>query len=379
MKIIIAGGGTGGHLYPGIAIAEEIKNKEPDTEIIFVGKKSSLEEIIAKKHPAIQFFYGINAKGFKLGSYLNPLNFSSLIYSLVSNIRDSFYLLRNVKPKVVIGTGGYVSFSLLFAAQIKRIPNIILEQNAYPGLANFILGKKANKIAVAYPSCISFFPKSKVYLTGNPVRNEIKLVERREAFSYFNLKEDISVVLFLGGSQGSEFINRIALEVAQYFISYRNLRVHFLLSTGDRGYKEAIKKEKELRKKKYKGREAETLNILTLPYISEIKYAYSIADLIISRAGAISLAEIIHCGKASILIPYPYARNKHQERNARFLEQYGAAEVFLENEITGEKLAYRIQTLLSSPEKLKQIEAAARLLDIPNAREKIYNLIKEFI
>ncbi|MDI6784129.1 MAG: UDP-N-acetylglucosamine--N-acetylmuramyl-(pentapeptide) pyrophosphoryl-undecaprenol N-acetylglucosamine transferase, partial [bacterium] len=276
-----------------------------------------------------------------------------------------------------LGTGGYVSASTVFAAQWKGIPTLILEQNLVPGLANKLLGKKATAIALSFPETIHYFPKKKVVITGTPVRPCLLLagvqnLDKPAARRGFNLDPDVATLLVFGGSQGAAAINRTVVSAVQ-LLEQKAVNpdksgqdLQFILQTGQKNYHEIVEQVKKEKNK---------TKVIVLPYIDDMAKAYAAADLVISRSGAISIAEITVCGLPSILIPYPYATANHQEKNARILETHGAAKVILESELTPDSLAKEIEELLIQPKLLSGMAEKSKQLAKPEATADICNLL----
>lgn len=362
MRLLITGGGTGGHIYPGIAVVQRMQQMKPDTQFFYVGKKGGLEEtIVAKSDLPIRFF-GITAEGFnrKLS-----VSLFTVMYRNYKGLRQSFAILKEVHPEVVFGTGGYVSATTMFAAQKRGIPTLILEQNLTPGLANKFLGKRATRIAICFPETTEYFPRNKVVVTGTPVRLQLENLDKQLGRRFFNLEPDTPTVLVFGGSQGAMSINR-TLITAIPLLEQKGINVQIILQTGQRNYTEIAEKVTSLKSK-----------IVVVPYINEMPKAFAAADLVISRAGAISIAEITVCGLPAILIPYPYATANHQEKNARIMEKHGAAKVILESELTPQKLAEAIEGLLKHPPTLSEMALKSKQLGKPNATMEICNLLTQ--
>lgn len=361
MHLLISGGGTGGHIYPGIAIAQGMLEINPTIQLSYVGKKGGLEESIVQKSGLPIRFYGISAQGI---SRKISVSIFSTMYKNFVGFREATKILKSIRPKVVFGTGGYVSASTLFAAQLKGIPTLILEQNLVPGLANKYLGKKATAIALSFPETAKYFTKNNVVVTGTPVRLNLQNLDKQESRKFFKLEPELPTLLVFGGSQGAVAINRAVLGMVQV-LEQKKITLQIILQTGKKTYDEIVEKSKDLKMK-----------IIVLPYIDDMAKAYAAADLVISRAGAISIAETTVCGLPAILIPYPYATANHQEKNARILEQHGAAKVILESELNAEKLAELIIILIRQPQNLAAMAEKSRQLGKPQATFEICNLIQ---
>jgi UDP-N-acetylglucosamine--N-acetylmuramyl-(pentapeptide) pyrophosphoryl-undecaprenol N-acetylglucosamine transferase len=360
MNLLISGGGTGGHIYPGIAIAQGMLELEPKTQLFYVGKQGGLEESIVQNSELPIRFYGIAAQGM---SRKISISIFKTMYKNFVGFREASKILKNVHPQVVFGTGGYVSASTLFAAQLKGIPTVILEQNLVPGLTNKFLGKKATAIALSFAETKPYFPKQKTVITGAPVRLHLQNLNKPESRKFFQLDPELITLLVFGGSQGAAAINRAVVGMVQE-LERRNITLQIILQTGKKNYEETVEKIKNIKTK-----------IMVLPYIDDMAKAYAAADLVISRAGAISIAETTVCGLPTILIPYPYATANHQEKNARILEQHGAAKVILESELTAAKLAEMVSELISQPQRLATMAENSRKLGKPQATYEICNLL----
>jgi UDP-N-acetylglucosamine--N-acetylmuramyl-(pentapeptide) pyrophosphoryl-undecaprenol N-acetylglucosamine transferase len=334
VHVVIAGGGTGGHLFPGIAIAEEFLARDKQTEVLFVGTKRGIENKLLSRigYPLktidIEGVKGRGGKALVKGFYRIP-----------QSMWQSRRILNEFRPQIVIGVGGYASGPAVLAAYFMGIPTAIAEQNIIPGITNRILGKIADKIFVTYAETAGWFSRSRVILSGNPVRAALAGVRsvRKEKKSFRQL-------LIFGGSQGAMAINRSVVEMLPQLKKMKT-EIHILHQTGA-GDLEAVREAYS----RY-GIDAEVS-----PFIVDMAEAYERADLIICRAGATSLAEITAAGKVSILIPFPFAANDHQTKNARALADAGAAILISESELSGKKLSAIVEELLGSEEKLHRME-----------------------
>lgn len=364
MNVIIAGGGTGGHLFPGIAIAEALVEKgiSSKDEIFFIGTTQGIEaRVIPKESYPLKF---IRSHGIVGKSFSNKLKAFPHIFS---GVLDSFRLLRLIKPKVVIGVGGYASFSTVLTACFQHIPTIILEQNSYPGLANKVLGKFVDIVAVTYQESIPYFPQHKTYLTGNPVRKNIIFKDKRIAYSCFSLEGGRFTIFVFGGSSGASSINRAVCEGLNYLKDLRE-NIQIIHQTGIREY-EPIKEV--YRKLNFKA--------FVAPFIYRMPEAYCISDLVICRAGATTLAELTAVGKPAILIPYPYAAGNHQELNARKLADMGAAKLILDRELNGIVLANTLRELFNDPPLCHEMSKMSAAFGKLNASEKIIDIILSLV
>jgi UDP-N-acetylglucosamine--N-acetylmuramyl-(pentapeptide) pyrophosphoryl-undecaprenol N-acetylglucosamine transferase len=357
MKIIIAGGGTGGHLFPGLALAEELKRRDSSTEVIFVGTERGIESrIIPREGYPIKF---VRSEGF-VGK--SPLQKMKAAAKTILSIFDSYGILNRVRPDMVIGVGGYASGAIVLLAAMKSVPTIIHEQNSVPGLTNRMLGKVVRRVCVTYHESLSFFPHGKTFLTGNPIRLKIMKGDRESACRLFSLDKDLFTVFVFGGSSGARSINRVMVDALNHLPDLKE-KVQFLHQTGDRDFENI---RDAYRKAGVKGTVA--------PFIYQMAEAYAAADVVVSRAGATTLAEITALGKPAILIPYPHAAGRHQEFNAIKLGEMGAAYVMLESEMTGEGLARSIRDLYGNYAARLEMVKASRGLGRPDACGRIADI-----
>lgn len=366
MRIMVTGGGTGGHIYPGIAIAKYIKEKMKDAEIVFVGTKDGLErQLIPNEGFA---FETIRVRGFKHKLSLDNIR---VIKELILGLRDAKRIIGRFKPDVVIGTGGYASGPVIFMASLNRIPTLIHEQNVLPGITNRILGRFAARIAVSFKESYKYFPKGgKVILTGNPVRREFFTMSKNNSRVELGLKVGVPTVLGVGGSRGALRINQVMVELIDDIIKNRK-NIQVIHSTGDKQYDRVIKEfgMRGIRLRDYP-------NIKVKPYIKNMAQAITCADLVVSRAGAIALAEITAAGKPAVLVPSPHVTGNHQEYNARALEKEGAAIVLLERDLhNGSSFMKVIYDLLGDRNKLNNMERNSRAIAPINAVDRIYKEI----
>ena len=305
-KVILSGGGTGGHIYPAIAIANEFKLRFPMTEFLFVGASDKME---MQKVPQA----GYSIVGLWISGFQRKLTIKNLLFplKLVFSLLKSIQLVGTFKPDIVIGTGGFVSGPVLYTASLKGVPTIIQEQNSYPGITNKLLSKRVSKICVAYEGLDRFFPKNKIIISGNPVRQDLLNLEQntKEAISFFNLESDKKTLLVLGGSLGARRINQLIETKLDYFSS---IGVQVIWQCG-KLYSEDYDK--------YNSRNLVQVHT----FINRMDLAYSSADFIISRAGASSVSELCIVGKPVIFIPSPNVSDDHQTKNANAITQNNAA------------------------------------------------------
>lgn len=357
MKVILSGGGTGGHIYPALTIAGAIKAAEPDAEITFVGTRQGLEkDIIPRYGYPLEF---IEVAGFErhlgLGTVKSALK-------LLLGMKEAYTLLNRINPDLVIGTGGYVCGPILFWAAMKRVPTCIQEQNAMPGVTNKILSRFVDKVFLGYKEGGKYFAShaEKVF-TGNPVRQEILEARRLDGIAKFHLDPLKKTLLVFGGSRGARTINNSMLAVEKALAG--NPQIQILHATGTVGY------EKHVAALGEEVLKADNLHVV--PYLHDMPQALAAADLAVSRAGAIGLAELMVKGIPSILIPYPYATANHQEFNARALATQGAAKVCLDKDLTGDWLLGEIQKLLKDPDSLEMMHRSAIKASMPEAADTI--------
>ncbi len=362
MRVVIAGGGTGGHVFPGIAIAKELKKTAADAEITFIGTSEGIElTIVPKEGFDIRFIRseGLVGKGiFRMIKSIGKVPLS---------IKDARAILREIKPDVVLGVGGYCSGPVLFSAHLMGIPTIIHEQNTVPGLTNKLLGRFVNIIAVTYLESMDFFSRDKTFLTGNPIRGEILQGDRERGCNTFHLNKELFTIFVFGGSSGAHNINRAATEALVYLNLFKD-KIQFLHQTGE---KDLNSVREFYQARGFKG--------TIIPFIYDMPDAYAVADLVISRAGATTLAELTACGKAVILVPYPYAAGNHQEVNARKLWDIGAAQMILDRELSGKTLSELIKYLFQEPDAIGEMERISKSLGKPDATKKLLELVMSLV
>jgi len=351
MKVIIAGGGTGGHLFPGIAVAREIQRRYPGSSILFVGAQQGIETKIVPKE-------GFELRTLPIGGIkgLGAVRQIRNLMGMVSGVFAARGILRGFKPDVVIGVGGYASFPMLFAAALSGFPRVIMEQNAIPGLANRVLGRWVDFAAITDPRTQSYFGRSAV-VTGNPVRPEFKAISPKTHVQPYT-------ILVFGGSQGAQSINRAVIEALDNLGDWKD-RLRFVHQTGERQLEEV--KQAYARK----GFEADVRT-----FFNNFHEQYATADLIVARSGATTVAEIKCAGRAAILIPFPLATDDHQTRNARAMVEENAAVLITNADLSGKRLAEAIRELIGNPARLQEIESNARRTAILDAEERIVNLVE---
>ena len=362
MKAIVSGGGTGGHIYPALSIARALQ--QHGTEVLYVGglkspdgSQAAVEARLAKE--AGFAYVGVSACGLHKRS-------PRIIKDLVINLRgmkEAGQQIEKFKPDVVIGCGGYAAAPVLRAAQSKHIPTMLHEQNAYPGLANRYLAKKADAVCQTFAASAPFFPhQERLHITGLPVRQEIFAADKNAAYCYFNINEserNVPTLLVTGGSQGAQTINNALLAAYQQLLA-ADIRIIHLCGT--RNYQQLQRQVPQ------NGR------LILLPYLDHMEYALVLADLTVSRAGASFLAEIACLGIPSVLIPYPYAANDHQTANAKALVEAGAALMITDSQLNGEILLDAVLPLIKNKSRLREMSEAAKSLSQPDAVDNIIRM-----
>ncbi|MGG3564792.1 undecaprenyldiphospho-muramoylpentapeptide beta-N-acetylglucosaminyltransferase [Neobacillus rhizosphaerae] len=362
MRIAVSGGGTGGHIYPALALIREIQKENKDAEFLYIGTTNGLEsKIVPRENIAFQ---SIHITGFK-----RKLSFENVktIYRFLKGVQDSKKILKAFKPDIVIGTGGYVCGPVVYAAAKLRIPTIIHEQNSVPGLTNKFLSRYVNKIAICFEEAKDYFPQNKIAFTGNPRASEVVGQDGIRGRLSVGLSTTKPAVLIFGGSRGARPINEAVVKALPEFAEkmYQVLYV-----TGDVHF-EDVKKEVEL--------VGNPKNVVIKPFIHNMPEVLAGIDLVVSRAGATTLAELTSLGIPSILIPSPYVTNNHQEKNARSLSDHGAAELLLEKGLTSKSLVTHIDRILLDNENLTEMKAKAKKMGVPDSASKLYSLMKELV
>jgi UDP-N-acetylglucosamine--N-acetylmuramyl-(pentapeptide) pyrophosphoryl-undecaprenol N-acetylglucosamine transferase len=361
-RFIISGGGTGGHIFPALSIAEGLKQRFPDADILFVGALGKME---MEKVPAAGYsIVGLPVAGFHRGEIWRNLLF---IPKLITSLWKARSVVRNFKPDCVIGVGGYASGPTLKMAARMGIPTLLQEQNSFAGVTNKMLGKKAGKICVAYQHMDRFFPKEKIVFTGNPIRKGLDgLVKKsEESLKYFGLKAEQPVVLVVGGSLGARTLNN---GIRSKLDLIRSSGVQFLWQTGKIYYKDI---HEELEKHP-------TGNVHGLEFIQRMDLAFEAADLVISRAGAGTISELCVAGMASILVPSPNVAEDHQTANARALADQGAALLIRDAEV-GDRLVEDALALVVDSQRLDELSVQIKKMGTPNATSDIVDVIVSLI
>lgn len=358
MKILVAGGGSGGHVNPAISIADRLKGKYPEAEFLFVGSKRGLENDLVPK--AGYNLANIPVKGF---SRKGPISRIGPYMVLAAGMVKSLFIVLKFKPDLAFGTGGFASGPVLFWTGLFKIPTLIHEANVLPGITNRMLAPKADITALAFSESASYLKKAvRIEVTGNPVRGSLLKTDREDARKRMGMDPSDRLVVAMGGSQGAAPINNAILEMLRDH--YKSGDFKLVFAPGKRHFEEV------------KNRcEGGFEDIEIKPYIYDVENVYAAADLVINRAGAITLAEITALGIPSILIPSPHVAENHQEANARMLEKKGACRVLTENELDGRRLYETIMETISDPEKLGEMRTASKQAGTTDALDKLESLL----
>ena len=357
MKAIIVAGGTGGHIYPAIAIINKIKEKEPDSEFIYIGTTDRMEKDIIPKLDIP--FVGMEMKGLDRKRLLANFSIVRMFYKVV---KQSIKVIKDFKPDVVVGAGGYITAPVLYAAHKCNIPILIHEQNSIPGISNKFIGKFATSICVSLPNSLELFPKEKVHLTGNPRSEEIMKVDKVSK-KEIGFKEDKPLVIVVMGSLGSI---TMTTKIKELIPGFNNKDYQVLVITGKRYYDD------------YKDIEVSD-NVKIVPFMDNLINLMKDSDLMVSRAGASTIAEITAIGLPAILVPSPYVTENHQYKNAKELEDHKACVIVTEKEFSKEKIISEIDSLLYNTDKMKEMSENSKKLGISNSSTQIYDEIRKII
>jgi len=367
-KIILSGGGTGGHIYPALAIAQAIKKKWPRADILYVGTAKGMESLIVPQS-------GLEFAAFDIEGIPRKISFKAIaaIYKMILATIKARSLILNFKPNLAIGTGGYASLPILLNAIWGKIPSVIHEQNAFPGMANRFLAKKASKVMLSFQEALEHLPeksRKRAIVTGLPVREDILKTTRNEGLTHYGFQDDLRVVLSLGGSRGARNLNKAMIRV---MMSMKN-EVQFIHATGQHEYSSFLNELEE------SGIDIKNQNnMIILPYIQDIGYALACADICVSRAGAAFISEMTAKGVPGILVPYPYATDDHQRYNAAMLAEKGAAYMINDQELTGDLLLERIEALIYNDEIRNTMSAESAKAGSIDAIKNIVELLRQYI
>ncbi|PRY83956.1 undecaprenyldiphospho-muramoylpentapeptide beta-N-acetylglucosaminyltransferase [Alkalibacterium olivapovliticus] len=372
MRILVTGGGTGGHIYPALALIKRIKELHSDAEFLYVGTFRGLESTIVPEQ-------SINFEPLKVEGFKRSLNMQGIVYNVktvgyfIKAIRKSKKIIKEFEPDVVIGTGGYVSAPVCYAAAKSHIPTIIHEQNSVAGITNKFLAKYVSAIAICFEDARAQFQghEEKVHFTGNPRAQEVAYIEKNSSLTEYGLKAETPTVLIFGGSRGAYAINEAvikngkALEQGDYQV---------LFVTGRDHYESILSKWKEMN-----GELSEQSSVKVVPYIDDLPNVFASVSLVVSRSGATTLAELTSLGVPSILIPSPNVTEDHQTRNARSLSDADAAVLIKETELNGQMFIDSINKLMTDESKRSIMTRNAKALGVPDASDRLIHLMLELI
>lgn len=361
-RVIISGGGTGGHIYPAIAIANKLKERMPETEILFVGARGKME---MQKIPEA----GFPIKGIWISGIQRKRSITNLLFpfKLLISLVQSWLIIIKFRPDVAVGVGGFASGPLLWTTSLFRIPTLIQEQNSYAGITNKLLAKKANTICVAYDNMERFFPKEKIVKTGNPVREDILNIENKRslALKFFDFEKDKKTIFVMGGSQGARMINFSVYNKIKKIIDED---IQLVWQIGKIYFDDYEQKMKSY----------DVSRIRMYDFLREIDLAYAVADVIVSRAGALSISELAIVGKPTVLVPSPNVAEDHQTQNAKALTSQDAAILITDDEAP-EKMIERALDILKDKKGMEQLSSNIKKMALLNAAEKIVNEIEKLL
>jgi len=366
MRVLFTGGGTGGHVYPALALAKNILNN--GGEVLYVGTGKGLEAKIVPEA-------GIPFQTIEVEGWQRKFSWQALRagFKALKGWVQAFNIIRKFKPQLIVGTGGYVCGPVVLAGSFLKIPTVIHEQNALPGLTNKALARVVNKVMITFAGAEKYFPDpKKVVLTGLPVREEILKINKKEAREFFKLDPTKITLLVSGGSRGAKSINTAMADIYPELLKNSDLQIIHI--TGEQGYREMLSNLAE------KGIKLDKCgNLILRPYLYEMEYGLNAADFCIGRAGATFIAEITTIGLPAILVPYPYASENHQEYNARSLAEQDGAIMILDKNLKGSTLLEVIEKLVNNPEKLKQMSENIKKAGNPDSMAKIMKVMEEVI
>jgi UDP-N-acetylglucosamine--N-acetylmuramyl-(pentapeptide) pyrophosphoryl-undecaprenol N-acetylglucosamine transferase len=361
--VLISGGGTGGHIFPAIAIANQIKEQHPHAEFLFVGAQGKME---MEKVPAA----GYPIKGLWISGFNRSLSLSNLMFpfKLISSMWNARKIVKEFKPHVAVGTGGFASGPTLRVASQNGVPSLLQEQNSFPGVTNRILAAKAKKVCVAYNGMEKYFGKDKTMLTGNPVRKDMVQIEgkRAQALAFFGLSADKQTVLIVGGSLGAQSVNKAVLAQVEDYLAQG---VQLLWQTGKTNYQEISTATASYHDK----------GVVVKEFIYKMDLAYAAADVVISRAGAIAVSELSIVAKPTVLVPFPFAAEDHQTKNAMSLVDQNAALMVADKDVTT-ALFPTVKELVNNPAQMQELSKNMQPLGKPEATlqiaQEVLNLVK---
>lgn len=361
MRLLVSGGGTGGHIYPALALIERLKQVDPDTEVLYVGTTRGLENKIV---PAAGLqLKTLHTQGFKRSLSLENIK---TVYLFLKSVHDAKKIIRDFKPDVVLGTGGYVSGAVLYAAAKMHIPTVIHEQNSVVGITNKFLSRYVDEIAIAFEAARNQFPAEKVHMTGNPRAQQVA-ANASSDYSWTNdgLSDDKPTMMIFGGSQGAPKINQSVIGAIPEF-NKRDYQVIF--ATGQKRYQKVMDQLKNVHIND---------NVKVVPYIPDMPKKMPKVDMLVSRAGATTIAEITALGIPTILIPSPYVTANHQVKNAQALVKKGAAAMILEDQLDSRTLLVQADKIMNNADLRNKMATASKKIGRPNAADLLINVLKK--
>ena len=361
MRILVTGGGTGGHIYPALAMVRALQELDQNVEVLYIGTENGLEKDIVTKE-------GLPFKHIEIAGFKRSLSLDNLktIFKFLKSVSLSKQYIKEFNPDVVIGTGGYVCGPVVYSAAKLKVPTIIHEQNSLPGVTNKFLARYVNKIAICFEEARAYFPENKVVLTGNPRASEV-VKTHKIGKGALGLNPAKKTVMISGGSRGAEPINEAFISMIE---KYEQSDYEVVFVTGNKHYETIKAQIKSVDKLK---------NVHILPFINNMPQYLVSVDLFVGRSGATFLSEITALGVPSILIPSPYVTANHQEYNARSVTDHGGGVLILEKDLTGERLLNEINTLMYNDSLRIQMQNTSRQLGIPNAAQRMIEVMNEII
>jgi len=361
-RVLFAAGGTGGHVYPAIAIADEVMKSRPDAAVLFVGTRDRMEwETVPKA--------GFKIKSVWISGFHRRLTPQNLLFpfKLITSLIQSFFILMRFKPQVVVACGGFAAGPIGWVAAKMGIPIVVQEQNSYPGVTNRLLSKNAKAIFTAFGAAAEFLPKEKIKLTGNPIRSELKLSDKKEALNTFDLEADKPVLLVLGGSGGALALNEAVKKFLRIF--HDDMEIQLIWQCGAKYYDDLAS---EIDLEQYP-------SVKLTKYIDDMSAAYSAADLVLTRAGAGTCSELMNIGKPAIFVPSPNVAGDHQTKNANSMAETGAAELLAEEDLEDELIPI-LEKVIFDEDRLAKMSSSMKELSKPNAArdiaQEIFNIIE---
>ena len=360
MKVLVSGGGTGGHIYPAISIVRYIQEKNPDAEFLYIGTEKGLESKLVPKQ-------GIPFKTIEIQGFYRSLTLKNFktVYLFLTSIKQAKKYIKEFQPDVVIGTGGYVCGSVVYAASKLNIPTIIHEQNSVAGMTNKFLSKYVDKVGICFSDAAEYFPKEKVVMVGNPRAQEVVMIQPNSVLQEYQLNPDKPTIVIFGGSRGAQTINNAMKEALPFF---ENKPYQVLYASGTIYYDEFDDKKELLERLN---------NVTVVPYIDNMVDVLNNVEALVGRAGATSMAEITALGLPSILIPSPNVTDDHQTKNAKSLVDKHAAIMIKDSDLTGKILVEEIDKLMLDDTYRNNMAKASKEQGIPDAMDRLYQLIQE--